>query len=181
MDRLLPSIIIALIIAGALLLMLHGWRSRRRRQAGVARPLPLPDTLGAATVAVDGWYVATTRADEPLERIAVHGLGFRARVSVSVHPEGVVLAVRGSAPFLIEPSALRGAGRATWAIDRVVERDGLVLIGWMLGDDPVDTYLRLPEPADAAAIVVAVHAFLPDFAPGFAPHRTADSAEEIAS
>jgi hypothetical protein len=161
-DRLVPSLIIAGVILLVFALMLAGWRARRRRQAGIARPLPAPATLGAASLDVDGWYVATTHGDQPLERIAVHGLGFRARSTISVHPEGLVVAVRGRDPFLIERSALRGAGRATWAIDRVVERDGLVLIGWMLGDTPVDTYVRLPEPTAATALVTAVQALTPE-------------------
>ncbi len=161
MDRLLPTLIIALVILGVFALMLHGWASRRRRQAGLARPVPAPETLGTASLVVDGWYVATTVADQPLERIAVHGLGFRARATVSVHPEGIVLIVRGQHPIVLEPAALRGAGRATWTIDRVVERDGLVLVGWMLGDSPVDSYLRLPDPAEASAFVAAVLALTP--------------------
>lgn len=171
MDRLLPTLIIALVILGVFALMVHGWASRRRRQAGIARPVPAPDNLGPASLNVEGWYVATTVADEPLERIAVHGLGFRARATASVHPEGVVLTVRGQPPILIAPATLRGAGRATWTIDRVVERDGLVLIGWMLGDSPVDSYLRLPEPTAAAALVAAVQALTP----------ASDTAEGIAS
>lgn len=161
MDRLVPTLIISAVILGVFVLMLLGWRARKRRQADVARPVPAPASLAPASLVIDGWYVATTVADEPLERIAVHGLGFRARVTASVHPEGLVLAVRGQAPILIEPSAVRGAGRATWAIDRVVERDGLVLIGWMLGASPVDSYVRLPEPAEAAALVTAVQSFVP--------------------
>ena len=45
---------------------------------------------------------------------------------------------------------------------QVVERDGLVLIGWMLGDTAVDTYVRLPEPAAATALVTAVQALTPE-------------------
>ena len=171
MDRSLPTLIIALVILGVFALMLSGWASRRRRQVGIARPVPAPDNLGAASLHVDGWYVATTVADVPLERIAVHGLGFRARATASVHPEGVMLTVRGQNPILIAPSSLRGVGRATWTIDRVVERDGLVLIGWMLGDSPVDSYLRLPDPVAAAALVAAVQALV----------LASDTAERIAS
>ncbi|MFN4002777.1 hypothetical protein [Microcella sp.] len=173
MDRLLPSLIIAGVILVVFALMLLGWRARVRRQAAFARPVVAPDALAPAALVAVGWYVATTAADQPLERIAVHGLGFRARATASVHPEGVVLAVRGQRPILITPEHLRGAGRATWAIDRVVERDGLVLIGWMLGDSPVDSYLRVPEPAVAAALVAALQALTP------AP--ATDPAEGIAS
>jgi hypothetical protein len=158
---LLPTLIIALLLVVLFTLMAVSWASRRRRQAGLARPVPAPETLAAASLVVEGWYVATTVVDQPLERIAVHGLGFRARVTASVHPEGLVLAVRGSAPFVIEPAALRGVGRATWAIDRVVEKDGLVLIRWTLGGDAVDSYVRLPDPDDAQSLVDAVERLIP--------------------
>jgi hypothetical protein len=62
---------------------------------------------------------------------------------------------------VIEPAALRGVGRATWAIDRVVEKDGLVLIRWTLGGDAVDSYVRLPDPADAQSLVNAVERLIP--------------------
>jgi len=164
-DRLVPSLIISLVILIIFGLMIYGWASRRRRQAGITAPTPVPTEIGSATLAADGWYVATTRADQPLERIAVHGLGFRAHVAVSVYAEGVVFAVRGIQPFWVTRAALRGAGRATWAIDRVVERDGLVLMGWLLGDEPVDTYLRLPDPADATALLSALQSMTPTAAP----------------
>ena len=162
MDRLLPSLIIGAVILTVFALMALGWRARRRRQSGLARPVLAPASLGSASVSVDGLYVATTLADQPLERVAVHGLGFRASAHAAVHPEGLVIDVQGRQSFLIEPASLRGAGRATWAIDRVVERDGLVLIGWMLGDTPVDTYLRVPDPAAAAALLAAVQAMTPE-------------------
>lgn len=161
MDRLTPTLIIVAFLALVFTLMLLGWRARRRRQADIARPETAPATLGVPTLVLEGWYVATTLADQPLERVAVHGLGFRARATAAVHPEGVVLAVRGQEPILIATDAIRGAGRATWAIDRVVETDGLVLIGWMLGDTPVDSYLRIPDAAGTSALVAALQTLVP--------------------
>ncbi|MDX2025212.1 hypothetical protein [Microcella sp.] len=162
MDRLVPSLIIGAVILTVFVLMALGWRARRRRQSGLARPVLAPASLGSASVAADGWYVATTLADQPLERVAVHGLGFRARATAAVHLEGLVLGVQGQERILIATESLRGAGRATWAIDRVVERDGLILIGWMLGNTPVDTYLRVPDPAAAAALLAGVQAMTPE-------------------
>lgn len=161
MDRLTPTLLIIAFLVVVFSLMLLGWRSRRRRQGGLVRPTPVPAQLGAASLVVDGWYVATTLADQPLERVAVHGLGFRARATASVHPEGLVLAPQGRAPFLIAAADLRGAGRATWAIDRVVEKDGLVLIGWMLGDTAVDSYLRVPDGTAAHALIDSLHSLVP--------------------
>ena len=175
MDRALPTILIVMLVVVAAALMLVGWRARRRRQSGVAAPLDPPAELGPATVDVEGWYVATTPVDEPLERIAVHGLGFRARARVTVHPEGIVLDRRGSDAVHLPTADLRTAGRATWAIDRVVEPEGLIVIGWMLGSSPVETYLRFPDRTDAERLLAAVTELLPGSAP------TPDPAEEVAS
>jgi len=170
-DRLLPTAIIVVLFASAVALMVLGWRSRRRRQAGLSVPRAVPASLQPALLTVDGWYVATTHERQPLERIAVHGLGFRARATVSVHADGLVFDRRGSEPIYVPLAALQSAGRATWAIDRVVERDGLVVIGWMLGSTPVDSYFRLLERDDADRLVLTITHMLP----------TAETIEEVAS
>lgn len=123
-------------------LMRAGWYGRRRRQADVTRPTPAPADLGATIAERDLFYVSTTRAPDRLDRIVIGGLGFRGRAVVSVHSEGVVLDIAGESPILIERESLRDIGRATWTIDRVVEDDGLIRLGWRLGDLDVDTYLR---------------------------------------
>jgi hypothetical protein len=159
------------LIAALVGLMFLGWQRRRRRQSGLEGLAAIPDQLSAALLVVEGWYVATTYANQPLERIAVGGLGFRSRATVAVHPEGIVLDRRGSEPAHIPAADLRSTGRATWAIDRVVERDGLVVMGWMLGSTPVDSYFRLPNPTDATQLVSAVTTLLP----------ATDTIEEVSS
>jgi hypothetical protein len=78
---------------------------------------------------------------------------------VSVHPEGVVLDIAGTQPILIERDHLRDVGRATWTIDRVVEADGLIQLGWRLGDLDVDTFLR--DSDDPRILVEAIRELLP--------------------
>ncbi len=171
MDRLLPTLLIVTLIAAVIALMFFGWRARRRRQAAITAPLDVPAALSSPGLKVECWYVATTPANEPLERIAVHGLGFRARASIAVHSEGLVLERNGSTPLFVPAVDLRSVARATWAIDRVVEPDGLIVFGWMLGTSPVDSYLRIPDRDAAALVLAAVDAIFP------AP----DPAEEVAS
>lgn len=146
-------------VAALLVLMLVAWRARGRRQADVTAPEPAPADLGPARLEVDGAYVATTRADAPLDRVVVHGLGFRGRAVASVHDAGLRLEIAGVPAFVVRASGLRDVRRATWTIDRVVERDGLVLVAWTLGDTPVDTYLRLPD--DPRPFLEAARGLLP--------------------
>lgn len=159
MDRILPSIIVGLVIVVALVGMVVGWRARQRRQAGIPAPDAPPADAGGIRASVSGLYVATTRADEPLDRIAVRGLGYRSRMVATVAEGGVTLELTGGDPAFIPATALRSAGRATWAIDKAVEPGGLVVLGWRLGDLDVDSYFRVDGDAqpfiDAAAGIAA--------------------------
>jgi len=155
------------IIAVALLLVGSGvwaWRRRTRRDGGLTAPIgDIP--ADAATVAMfSGFYVATTRHDEPLERLAIRGLGFRSRVDIAVTTGGVALDLPGQPRFFLPVERVSAVDRATVAIDRVVERDGLVRLSWRAGteaDAPlVDSFLR-PQDASTGALADAVAGILP--------------------
>ncbi len=148
MARPVLGLLVVLVLLLLLALMWWGWSRRRRRQSGLPAPQPAPESLSGIRFDDELLYVATTLAGQPLERVTVQGLGFRARGRVTVADEGVVLALRGADPVLVPSHSVRGADRATWTIDRVVERDGLVLLGWSLGGTDVDTYLRADSPHD---------------------------------
>ena len=168
MERLLPAAIIAAVLLLLLALMLLGWRRRVRSQAGLPRPASPPVSLQETLWRGEGLYVATTRGGDQFDRIAVHGLGFRARCAVAVHPEGIVLSLRGSDAVFIPRESLRGTGRATWAIDRVVEPGGLVVLDWELDGLRLDSYLRLSrERSDAllAATTTVLTAATPEGSP----------------
>ncbi|MFK4483557.1 hypothetical protein [Curtobacterium sp. AB7] len=148
--------VILLAVAALFVAMARTWRTRSRKQAESVPPVPVPTTVGPAAGSWDGFSVATTRADQPLERITAGGLGFRGRGGVDVHATGVVLRLAGADDRWIERAAVRGADRSTWAIDRVVEPGGLVRLRWTAtgaaGATDLDTYFRFPE-GDAAALL----------------------------
>jgi hypothetical protein len=154
--RWLEGAIILALVAALFVAMVRTWRTRARKQAEAVPPVPVPTGLGPAAGSWDGLTVATTRADQPLERITAGGLGFRARGGVTVHRTGVVLHHAGAPDRWIDAGDVRGADRATWAIDRVVEPGGLVRLRWTAtgarGATDLDTYFRFPE-GDAAALV----------------------------
>lgn len=146
MDKTIAAVVVLAILVVALGLMFLGWRARRRRQAGLPRPDAVPRDLGPELYSGDGMHVATTTADDKLDRIAVSGVGYRARAGVLVAERGVMLAIAGEPDAFVPVDAIRGARRDTWTIDRAVETDGLVVITWTLGGTPVDTYLRVDDP-----------------------------------
>ena len=149
MDKLLPTVIVVAIILLALVGMLLGWRARRRRQGDLPPLASAPDDPGPVIASAEGLYVATTAGDQPLERLAVRGLGFRSRMSATATESGIVLALTGQRPVLLPRADLAGADRATWAIDKGVEPGGLVRLRWSWDGRSVDSYLRLDGSSEA--------------------------------
>ncbi|AOX44635.1 hypothetical protein [Microbacterium sp. BH-3-3-3] len=149
-----------LVMAGVavvlLALLAWAWVRRTRRDARYTVPVgELPENA-VETAMFPGLYVATTRHDEPLERLAIKGLGFRSRVDITVTTLGVALDLPGQPRIALTRDRLVDAAQATVAIDRVVERDGLTRISWRIDDNTVvDTYLR-PQDASAKALADAI-------------------------
>jgi hypothetical protein len=88
--------------------------------------------------------VSTTRHEQPLERLAVSPLAYRARGELALTDRGIALCLDGAPTVFLANARLVAADRATVTIDRVVEPGGLVRIAWNIDDDTiVDSYLRL--------------------------------------
>ncbi len=177
MDRLLPALIILIVVAAIFTGLALGWRARRRRQADIPTPAAPPAESGEVRASADLLYVATTRADAPTDRIAVRGLGFRARAGVVVTDAGVHLAIAGSPEVFIPAADLIGTGRAAWTIDRTIAGDGMLFLRWRLGEHELDSYLR---DRDGGALQAAIERLLPaapagPTAPDGTPGDTADS------
>jgi hypothetical protein len=155
-EQLVPTLVIAALIVVAGLGMLAGWRRRVRSQSGLGQVAALPAEPGSPTATAEVLYVATTLRDQPLERVAVAGLGHRARATAQVFAGGLSLVLTGRDAAWIPAADLDGADRATYAIDRGVESGGLVRVSWRLGGAPVDTFLRPPSGQDASTLLDAV-------------------------
>jgi hypothetical protein len=136
-----------LVLAG----IAWGWSRRVRRDRGLAAPTDVPARF-VAEASFSGLYVATTRHEKPLDRLAIRHLRYRGRVGIEISPAGILLAITGEPPVFLAASRIVGVDRATWTIDRVVERDGLVRLAWCVepGSDPendpetiADSYVRM--------------------------------------
>lgn len=160
-DRLLPAALVLGLLALLLVGMWLAWRARARRDAGVPAGLPLPAGGIHPVLTTTVLYVATTRAGQPLERLAIRGLAFRARAELTLADEGVVLAVPGQEPVFLATAQLRSAQPATWTIDRVVETDGMIAITWRSAETDVDSYLRVVDPTQHSAVLTTLTSLIP--------------------
>ncbi|MEV4667376.1 hypothetical protein [Microbacterium sp. LWO12-1.2] len=137
---------IAITIAVALLVlltMLLAWRRRLRRDSALSAPLGVPEHAEVAR-RDEVLYVSTTRHEQPLERVTVSPLEYRARGELAVTDRGVALCLDGAPTVFLASSRLVAVDRATVTIDRVVEPGGLIRIAWNADDETiVDSYLRL--------------------------------------
>ncbi len=160
MDRPALMAMVLAILLILLALMFIGWRSRQRRQRALGRPAQVPADPGAELFSAPAFYVATTIAGEPLNRVVVGGLGYRSRAQVNATDLGVILSLPGQEPLFIPAQETVALERATWTIDRVVEQDGMVRLRWRLPSDDahteVDSYLRFIEPRDSIDFMAIV-------------------------
>ncbi|GAB3125619.1 PH-like domain-containing protein [Glaciibacter psychrotolerans] len=188
MDKLIPGVIVVVVLLGLLALMWRSWMRRSRRDAALTAgyPAPLSGTADTTSVRAEApvLYVATTPRGEPLERLAIRNLAFRARATLRVTGPGVSAVDRAIAPGLtivptgeepvyVPAEAIELVTEATWAIDRAVETGGLLLVGWRLaateagpngpatGGASVDSYFRITDPADRGRIVDALRSIAP--------------------
>lgn len=154
---------IGILIGLAVLLIalgLWGWTRRMRRDSGLSAPFGETPEGAVTRATFAGFYVATTRHDEPLERLAIRGLAFRSRADLVVTDAGVALDLTGQPRVFLETGRLVSATQATVAIDRVVERDGLLRLVWRTGTgETVDTYFRAQD-SSARAVAEAVGGIL---------------------
>lgn len=175
MDKFGPGSIAIGVAILVLILMFVSWRRRSRRDSVLAPPTTVPENRGALVREANGFFVAATVHDKPFERLAVRGLSFRGRVHLEVSSLGVLVEIPGESPIFLTAESIQRVSPATWAIDRVVETDGLILVAFTITSTAsvpaasagspdastadrviVDTYFRFPEQHDRDAVLSAL-------------------------
>ena len=154
MDKVIGTSVVLVILLVALLAMFFAWRKRVALQSHYAIT---PAGVVVAEQAKDATefsvlYVATTLASEPLERIMLPGLSFRAQAQVLISPVGLSIKPAGEKTSFIPADQLIQIHRSQVAIDRVVEKGGLTAISWNAFDSvaqsPIEltSYFRIASP-----------------------------------
>ena len=153
------AVVIAFTVV-VLALLAWGWWRRSRRDSALAAPVGEAPAGAAIRSSHDALYVATTKHGEPLERLVIRGLGYRSPADLTITDAGVALDLTGQPRFFLPTERIVEVAQATVAIDRVVERDGLVRLAWRLdGGTVVDSYIR-PRDASSRAVSDEIGALL---------------------
>ncbi len=161
MTRELAATVMIVVAVALLALLVWGWRRRVARDRGLVTPRGELVSPGTDHGTFDVLHVATTRPDEPLERLTVAGLAFRSLGDLAVSDGGLTLDLVGQQRIPIARERIVQVDQATVAIDRIVEPDGLVRLRWRVDEDhTVDSYFR-PRAVSARSLADAVREIIP--------------------
>ncbi|KLI87993.1 hypothetical protein AA310_08745 [Arthrobacter sp. YC-RL1] len=139
-EAIVPVLITVLVIVGACALILLGWRNLKARQANVPEPFePFADKVDHE---FSGMYVATTKYEDWLERIAVHDLGVRSNAQLQLGAAGLHLVRPGTRDLHVPWSAFEKVSRSSGMIGKFVEKNGLIVISWEKDGFAFDTGFR---------------------------------------
>lgn len=151
-GQLVPVLLLAALFVLVLAAMAWGWHRRGRSQQHL--PVPVDATLeelgeAVAHGPVDAVYVDTVLAEQPLERVVAHGLGQRANASITLGDQGSWRLEReGAGDLTIPGSAVAELTAGPGMAGKFIGGDGLLIIRWRLGDQLLDTGLRLARRSD---------------------------------
>lgn len=181
------SLVVIAAFAGLIWL---GWRNRKRRQSALPPPSDVPSRLLEAEpeAAAEGMVIGTVHASNHLDRIAVHQLGVRTDGRIEAHTAdqepgsndddapapGLVIFRAGSRNWFIPAPQISSVSTESGMVGKFVERDGVIMIGWRLGQTAVATGFRPRSAAEGRTLLDTLRRLVPDETPPEQP-RSAHS------
>ena len=147
--------IISLSVFAALAFVAYkSWSRRSKAQTlEFGEPQEALEFFGEQLCEANGFYVATTYAQNLLERIAAYGLGARGHAKVFVFTEGILIVRTGEVPLAIDKASIIRVGTNQVVIDRAVEPGGLISIEWQHEQSQLATHLRIVDEKQRRAIL----------------------------
>ncbi|GAA1997621.1 transporter [Nakamurella flavida] len=181
MDRVLLTlalVVLVLLIFGGLW---WGWRNRARRQGDIPALPTVPAVSGPQlTPPLAGVYISTTRAGSWQDRVVVHGLGRRAKASLELADDGVLIDRVGEDPIFLPMAVITTVATAPGIAGKVMGMPaGVLVLTWRNGEALLDSGFRSDDPDEQDTWLAAAQAALvghgpqdtPDGGPTAAPSR----------
>lgn len=137
------EVIGTLMVALVFLIAWRVYRSVQRRKQEQQLTIPAPAQSVGGVELGDAFYASTVFAISPLSRVWAHRLGGRGKAKIFLSEAGISIERVGEPSLHIPKNDLIALTRASATIDKGVERDGLMVLVWRLGDLEVMTNLRV--------------------------------------
>jgi hypothetical protein len=157
MQKFVIAIILGILFLFFIGTAIRSWKARASKQeADFSQPSMALSAPGQQLIRVRAFYVATTYADNHLERIRAYGLGIRGLAHAMVFEGGLQLIRKGERPLAISKSAITGISSTQVTIDRVTEAKGILTIDWAQDSVQFSTHLRVVDQDDRAKLISAL-------------------------
>ncbi|MDE2387305.1 MAG: hypothetical protein KGL77_06375 [Actinomycetales bacterium] len=157
MQKYYVAIILGILFLAFVLAAVRAWKARANKQeADFSQPPMALANAGEQLLKVRAYYVATTFADNHLERIRAYGLGIRGLAHAMVFEGGLQLIRKGERPLAINKSAIDSISTTQVTIDRVTEAKGILTIDWAQDATKFSTHLRVVDLDDRAKLISAL-------------------------
>lgn len=145
LAKLIPTFLCVAIIVLCFTGIWWGWRNRLKRQGamfGSLKDVPERYDGAEARMTVEGEYVSTTLFGDWLNRVGFDRLGFKSKSTLFIYTDGIIFTRNGATDLWIPVHKLAVITTSQGMVGKVVERDGLILIGWVLDGHRVQTGFR---------------------------------------
>ena len=139
-EAVLPVVVTLLVILASFAALLVGWRNLKARQQDI--PAPYDSFADSIEHSFTGMYVATTKFEDWLDRIAVHDLGIRSNATLELGESGLHLLRPGTRDVHIPWDSFHQVVRSSGMIGKFVEKNGLIVISWEKDGYTFDTGFR---------------------------------------
>ena len=157
MQKYYVAIILGILFLAFVLAAVRAWKARANKQeADFSQPPMALTNAGEQLLKVRAYYVATTFADNHLERIRAYGLGIRGLAHAMVFEGGLQLIRKGERPLAINKTAIDAISTTQVTIDRVTEAKGILTIDWNQDSTKFSTHLRVVDLDDRAKLISAL-------------------------
>jgi hypothetical protein len=157
MQKYYVAVIAAILFVFFVITAIRAWKARGKAQeADFSQPPMALESAGKQILKVRAYYVATTFAENHLERIRAYGLGIRGLAHAIVFEGGLQLIRKGERPLAISKTAIDSLSTNQVTIDRVTEAKGILTIDWSQDSTKFSTHLRVVDLDDRAKLIATL-------------------------
>lgn len=157
-QRTLLTLLVIGVIALAFFAMRKGWQNKSKRKVDQISTA-IPNGAVAISTSVDARFAGSTTSGNWLDRITDQNLGTPRGISLQVFQEGLFMTDLGDFNLWISIESIKKIKTGQGIAGDVVEKNGMLLITWQLGDLAIDTGVRVNRHLDHELIVSAVQNF----------------------
>jgi len=148
-SRIIFTLAVIAIIGLAIWGMRRAWLGKAKKFSHLPAPeSTVPANSIAVTDAFESRFAGSTVSGQWLNRITVHALGTPRGVVASVNSDGIFIKDDADFSLWLPKADLTAVRTGRGIAGDVVEPQGMVILTWTLGDQSIDTGLRINRNSD---------------------------------